>query len=148
MLFFMFFQNPFLESILGGQSCQATLKNGISEPSLVPSGVQHVTLGNHFRPKSRLLSYPAKYFSLLWAPWGRPRRDLRPKTVQGHVFIDLRLTLAWFWTEFCQMLCRFWMLKAYLLCFFMDFQSPAGLYMQSLRTRPLGNNLRVANLAI
>ena len=143
-------QSPFWEA----KTAKLPSKMGFRSQVWYPVGSNMWPLGAIFGPKSQLLSYPAKYFSLLWAPWGRPRRDLRPKTVQGHVFIDLRLTLAWVWTEFCQMLCRFWMLKAYLLCFFMDFQSPAGLYMQSLRTRPLCNNLRassqlghVANLA-
>ena len=47
----MFFQNPFPESILGGWSSQATLKNAILEQVLLPAGSKMSLLGGHFRPK-------------------------------------------------------------------------------------------------
>ena len=77
MLFFMFFQKLFPESILGGKNRQATLKNGISEPSLVSSGVQHVTLGAPFSanrlPKARSFELPFAS----WADLGATC-DLKP----------------------------------------------------------------------
>ena len=51
LLFFMFFQNPFPESILGGWSSQVTLKNAILEQVLLPAGSKMSPLGSHFRPK-------------------------------------------------------------------------------------------------
>jgi len=57
------------------------------------------------------------------APWGRPERDLRPKIVQGHSFIDLRLASGCFGTEICQISNCFLMIRVCCSCFCTDFRS-------------------------
>ena len=57
------------------------------------------------------------------ASWGRPERDLRPKIVQGHSFIDFRLALGCFGTEMCQVSISFLMIRVLFSWFCTDFRS-------------------------
>ena len=54
-------------------------------------GSNNRPLERHFRPQSRLLSYPARVGG---PSWSRPGRDLASKTLQGRIFIDLWLFLV------------------------------------------------------
>ena len=65
------------ENIFGTQNADLYSKWRFWDPHWGPAGALNRPLRRHFRPTNRRLSYLAE---VVQASWGRPGRDLRPKT--------------------------------------------------------------------
>ena len=94
---FMFFPNPLPETIFRGSKCQPILDGAILEPFWIQGGPKNGPIGHRFRPPWRQKWYPG---SLRKPSASRPGRDLAPKTVQEHIFIDLGSIFNRFWKDF------------------------------------------------
>ena len=101
---FMFFPNPSQRSFLEGRRAKLARKCRFGSDFRFP-WVPKSTFGGTFSTKNA-----KKVESSTWggAPWSRPGRDLRPKTVQGCIFTDLGWILNRFWMDLGWFVDDFW----------------------------------------